>query len=65
MKISVNWLSDYVKVPPKAADLAHRLTMAGLEVEGLSSPGEALRGVVVAQIRESVKHPNADKLSVT
>src|SRR5688500_12094334 len=65
MKASVKWLSDYVQIdePPKA--IAERLTMAGLEVEGVASPGEALRGVVVGQIRASEKHPNADKLSVT
>ncbi|SES91583.1 phenylalanine--tRNA ligase subunit beta [Stigmatella erecta] len=64
MKISVKWLGDYVALP--AADvLARKLTAAGLEIEGLERPGEALQGVVVAQIRESVQHPNADKLSVT
>jgi phenylalanyl-tRNA synthetase beta chain len=39
--------------------------MAGLEIEGISRPGDGLRGVVVAQIVASEKHPNADKLSVT
>ncbi len=64
MKISYNWLAQYVELPA-ADELARRLTMAGLEVEGIERPGEALRGVVVAQILESNKHPNADKLSVT
>lgn len=64
MKISYNWLAQYVDLPP-ADELARRLTMAGLEVEGIERPGEALKGVVVAQILESNKHPNADKLSVT
>lgn len=72
MKISLRWLSDYVELPgarPGSVgdvdEVARRLTMAGLEVEGISHPGAALQGVVVAQIRESTKHPNADKLSVT
>ncbi len=66
MKISLKWLSEYVPLPPtKPAGLAQRLTLAGLEVEGVSSPAAALQGVVVAQIQASHPHPNADKLSVT
>jgi len=65
MKISLKWLSDYVKLPASAEEVARRLTMAGLEVEGLERPGAGLDGVVVAQILESTPHPNADKLSVT
>lgn len=64
MKISLNWLADYVRLPdPK--ELAARLTLAGLEVEGVSRPGEGLEGVVVAQVKAAVPHPNADKLQVT
>jgi phenylalanyl-tRNA synthetase beta chain len=64
MKVSLSWLSDYVKLP--AADaLAKKLTFAGLEIEGVHRLGEGLAGVVVAQILESAQHPNADKLSVT
>ncbi|WNG26721.1 phenylalanine--tRNA ligase subunit beta [Cystobacter fuscus] len=65
MKISVKWLKDYVALPAAVDELARKLTAVGLEIEGLERPGEALRGVVVAQIQESVQHPNADKLSVT
>ena len=66
MKISLNWLSDYVQLNGHSPEeLARRLTMAGLEVEGVDHPGAALAGVVVAQIVESNKHPDADKLSVT
>src|SRR5688572_17902829 len=65
MKISTRWLNEYVPVTLSASELAQRLTMAGLEVEGISSPAEGLAGVMVAQIRESSQHPNADKLSVT
>jgi len=64
MKISLNWLKDYVKLP-SADEVARRLTMAGLEVEAIDRPGAGLSGVVVAQILASDKHPNADKLSVT
>ncbi|MFO0596141.1 MAG: phenylalanine--tRNA ligase subunit beta [Myxococcaceae bacterium] len=65
MKLSLKWLADYVALPPSADEFAKRLTMAGLEIEGISRPGDALKGVVVAQILASEKHPNADKLSVT
>jgi phenylalanyl-tRNA synthetase beta chain len=65
MKISLKWLSDYVKLPPSPDEVARRLTMAGLEVEGMHKPGAGLEGVVVARIVESTQHPNADKLSVT
>src|SRR6185436_14539639 len=57
MKISLDWLADYVALPPPH-ELAKKLTFAGLEVEAQS-------GVVAGKILESVKHPNADKLSVT
>lgn len=65
MKISVKWLGQYVALPESVEELSRKLTAAGLEIEGLERPGEGLRGVVVAHIRESVQHPNADKLSVT
>ena len=65
MKISVKWLGEYVALPASVDELARKLTAAGLEIEGLERPGQGLRGVVVAQIKESVQHPNADKLSVT
>ena len=65
MKLSLKWLADYVALPASVDELARRLTMAGLEIEGISRPGDGLSGVVVAQILASEKHPNADKLSVT
>ena len=65
MKISQKWLADYVQLPESTEVLAKKLTDAGLEIEGLERPGAALGGVLVAQIKESVQHPNADKLSVT
>lgn len=65
MKLSLKWLAEYVELGSSIEDLAHRLTMAGLEIEGITKQGDGLRGVVVAQIVASEKHPNADKLSVT
>ncbi len=64
MRISLNWLADYVDLPETADELAARITLAGLEVEGVEHLGEGLSGVVVAQIVESAPHPDAEKLSV-
>ncbi len=61
MKVSLEWLSDYVTLPP-ADELAKKLTFAGLEVEAIERPPA---GVLAGKILESVKHPQADKLSVT
>jgi phenylalanyl-tRNA synthetase beta chain len=61
MKVSLNWLADYVVLPP-VDELAKKLTFAGLEVEAIERPPH---GVVAGKILESSKHPQADKLSVT
>src|SRR3954462_261579 len=64
MKFSVNWLREFVDLPPKIEELTEFLTMAGVEIEGIQQHGVNVDKVVVAQIRESVQHPNADRLSV-
>jgi len=64
MKVSLNWLEDYVRVRMDSKDLVHLLTMAGLEVEGAASTGEGLEKVVVAEILSVRRHPNADRLSL-
>ncbi len=65
MKVSVEWLTDFVAPLPGPDELARRLTRAGLEVEGMHRPAEALAGVVVARIAAAATHPNAEKLTVT
>lgn len=62
MRISLNWLSDYISVPFSPEDLAHRLTMLGIEVESIERPGERMEKVVVGEVLEVTPHPNADKL---
>ncbi|MEO8804271.1 MAG: phenylalanine--tRNA ligase subunit beta [Rudaea sp.] len=64
MKFSENWLREFVNPAVDRAGLCQRLTMAGLEVEGVDPLGAGLDGVVVAQIVECAAHPNADKLRV-
>ncbi len=64
MKFSENWLRELVDIPATRAELTHRLTMCGLEVEALEVLGESLGGVVIGEIIEAVPHPNADRLRV-
>ena len=63
MKVSLNWLKDYVEIRMGLKELIHLLTMAGLEVEEAMSVGEGFDKVVVAEILSIRKHPNADRLS--
>jgi len=63
MKYSVEWLRDWVDVPWDAATLAERLTMAGLEVDGIERlPADC--PAVVARIENVVAHPQADQLKL-
>ena len=64
MKFSENWLRIWVNPALSSEALAHALTMAGLEVEGLEAVAPAFNNVVVAEVLEVVKHPNADRLNV-
>jgi phenylalanyl-tRNA synthetase beta chain len=64
MKVTLNWLKEYVDFPWTANQLADHLTMLGLEVESIQPIAGEFEGVVVAQVITRDKHPNADKLSV-
>ncbi|MBN8740201.1 MAG: phenylalanine--tRNA ligase subunit beta [Lysobacterales bacterium 69-70] len=64
MKFSENWLRSLVNPAVDRDTLCHRLTMAGLEVEGVEALGDGLAGVRIGEIVECDKHPNADKLRV-
>ena len=64
MKISLNWLREYVDYDGSPTALAELLTMAGVEVEAIVERGLNLPNVVVAQILTREPHPNADRLSV-
>lgn len=68
MKISVNWLKEYIDFDLTTEQLADILTDLGLEVEGIEGEdvgASALKGVVVGEVITCEKHPNADKLSLT
>jgi phenylalanyl-tRNA synthetase beta chain len=64
MKFSVNWLREFVDLPDKIEQLAELLTLGGVEIEGIEERGAKIDQVIVAQIKESSRHPNADRLSV-
>ncbi len=64
MKFSENWLRTYVNPALDSSQLAHALTMAGLEVEALEPVAPAFEKIVVAEVLSLEKHPNADRLNV-
>ena len=68
MKISYNWLKEYLNFKDNHESIGEKLTSLGLEVEGItrfeSIPG-GLEGVVVGKTKSVKKHPNADRLKIT
>jgi phenylalanyl-tRNA synthetase beta chain len=65
MKISLQWLKDYVKLPDDLDQIVDRLTFSGFEVEAIERQDKGLEKVVVGEILERKQHPNADRLSLT
>lgn len=64
MKFPESWLREHVAVAASRDELVARLTSIGLEVEAVTEIGGTLEGVVVAQILECARHPEADRLQV-
>ncbi len=64
MKVSYNWLLEYVDISCSVTELAEKMTMAGIEVEAIETTQTVPEGIVVGEILERNQHPNADKLSV-
>jgi phenylalanyl-tRNA synthetase beta chain len=64
MQFPESWLREFCDPPIATAELAERLTMAGLEVESLRPVAPQFRGVVVAEVLAVAPHPNADRLKV-
>lgn len=65
MQFPYTWLKTQADTDLSADQLAHLLTMAGLEVEETASAAPAFSGVVVAEVKSVEKHPDADRLNVT
>ncbi|HUP96585.1 MAG TPA: phenylalanine--tRNA ligase subunit beta [Usitatibacter sp.] len=65
MRVSMEWLGQLVDVRLPVGALAHKLTMAGLEVEEITPVAAEFSGIVVGHVKSVAPHPNADKLRVT
>jgi phenylalanyl-tRNA synthetase beta chain len=64
MNVPESWLRSFCNPSISGAELAEKLTMAGLEVEAYDAVGPQFSGVVVGEIVDVQRHPNADKLTV-
>jgi len=64
MKISLNWLREYLKSEATDEQLISKMTEIGIEVEEVLDTTKGLEGFIVGEIKAKEKHPNADKLNV-
>jgi phenylalanyl-tRNA synthetase beta chain len=64
VKITYSWMKEFTPLTATPAELARQLTLAGLEVESLEPVAPPFSGVVVGEVLECARHPEADKLSV-
>jgi len=64
MLVSLKWLKDYIDIEITPQELAHKLTMAGLEVDEIKMIRPKFTGVVVAKILSVRSHPSADRLTL-
>ena len=64
MKLSLQWLKEFIDFEMTPEELDSTLTMLGIEVEGIENPAKKFDGFYVGFVNEKEKHPDADKLSV-
>ena len=64
MRLPISWLKEYVDFDDTPQGLAAKLTFSGTEVEGIETIGSTYEGIVVGEVLEVNKHPNADKLTL-
>jgi phenylalanyl-tRNA synthetase beta chain len=64
MKIPLSWLKEFIDLNVTPDEIAKTLTLLGLEVDGVEIIGGSFSNVVVAEVLEVEKHPNADRLRV-
>jgi len=64
MKFTLSWLKEHLETDRGLDEIVERLSLVGLEVEGVENPAEALAPFRVALVREAKQHPNADRLRV-
>lgn len=65
MRVSFEWLQEYVKINIPVAELAERLTRSGIAVEAIEDQAAAFQGIVTAKVEKLEKHPQADHLWIT
>lgn len=64
MKFTLAWLKDHLETDATLETIVDRLTLIGLEVEGVENPAEKLSGFEVAEIVDAQPHPEADRLQI-
>ena len=64
MKVPYNWLKEYIDIKLSLEEIAEKLTMSGLEVVDIKSPANKLDNIIVGEIKQIEKHPDADRLTV-
>ncbi len=64
MKFTLSWLKEHLQTEASVDEIAHTLTMVGLEIESVEDRGKDLADFVAARVVEARQHPNADRLSV-
>jgi phenylalanyl-tRNA synthetase beta chain len=64
VKITVGWMREFTALDVSPSELAERLTLKGLEVESVTAAAPPFTGVVVGEVLECGRHPNAEKLSL-
>jgi len=64
MRAPLSWIREFASVKAPVHEIAAALNQLGLEVEAVEEPGREIAGVVVAEVRQVVAHPNADKLTL-
>jgi phenylalanyl-tRNA synthetase beta chain len=64
MKFTLSWLLEHLETDKTCDEIVEKLSMIGLEVEGVEDRAQGLEGFVVGEVLEAKKHPDADKLQV-
>ncbi|MCB1110899.1 MAG: phenylalanine--tRNA ligase subunit beta, partial [Chlamydiia bacterium] len=64
MRVPLSWLKEFVSLDLSPEELSDVLTLAGLEVDKVEATSFSFKGVVVAEVKKTAPHPNADKLKV-
>ncbi|MGR3741622.1 phenylalanine--tRNA ligase subunit beta [Companilactobacillus sp. DQM5] len=64
MKISLNWLKDYLQIDETPQEIANRVSLTGIEVADVIKPAEGLKKIVVGHINKIEPHPDSDHLNI-